>query len=117
MSNLSVLNKLEKGIKLRDKFVSVNPSLKPYYRGKDAFVESGICALLKFVTYNKPTNSCSLCDEFDYIVEREVKVKHVSLSSTTVFKIRIFSCTAITSDVATRNRKRQSSCASLPNVP
>ena len=81
MLNLSVLNKLEKGIKLRGKFESANPALKPDFRGKDAIVESGIYALLKFVTYNKSTNSCSLADKFDYIVEREVKVEHVIINN------------------------------------
>lgn len=47
---LSVLNKLEKWIKLRDKFEFVNPALKSYFRCKDAIVESGIYALLKLVT-------------------------------------------------------------------
>ena len=86
MLNLSVLNKFEKDTKLRDKFVSVNPALKLYFWGKDAIVESGIHTLLNLVTYNKSGNSCSLADEFEYIVEKEVKVKHVSLSSTMVCK-------------------------------
>ena len=67
-SHLSVLNELEKDIKLRGKFESVNPALKPYFRGKDAIFESGIYALLNLVTYNKSANSCSLADELDYIV-------------------------------------------------
>ena len=73
------MNKLEKDIKLRDKFESVNPALKPYFWGKDAIFESGIYALLKLVTYNKSANSCSLADKFDYNVEREGKMKHMSL--------------------------------------
>ena len=77
--NLCVLGKLEKDIKLRDKFEYVNPALKPYFWGKDAIVESGIYALLKLVTYNKCANSCSLADEFDNIVDREGKLKHMSL--------------------------------------
>ena len=35
--------------------------------------------LLKLITYDKSASSCSLADEFDYIVEREGKVKHRSL--------------------------------------
>lgn len=78
-SNLLVLNLLEKEIKLREKFESVNPYLKPFFRGKDAIVEAGLQALLKLVAYDKSGNSCSLADEFDYIVEREGKVKYMSL--------------------------------------
>ena len=73
------MNELEKDIKLRGKFESVNPALKPYFRGKDAIFESGIYALLNLVTHNKSANSCSLADELDYIVESEGKVKHMSL--------------------------------------
>ena len=78
-SNLVVLSKLEKELKLRVKFESINPALKPFFRGKEAVAVAGICALLKLVTYDKCANSCSLADEFDYIVEREGKVKHMSL--------------------------------------
>ena len=65
-------------MKLREKFESINPALKSFFRGKVAIVESGIIALLKLVVYNKSANSCSLADEFDYIVEREGKIKHTS---------------------------------------
>ena len=78
-SNLSVLNELEQSMKLRNTLESVNPALKPFFRGKAAVVEAGIYALLKLVTYDKSANSCSLVDESDYIVEREGKVKHMSL--------------------------------------
>ena len=78
-SNLSVLNKLEKDIKLRDKFEYVKSPVKSYFRGKYAIVESGIYALLKLITYNKSANSCSFADRCDYIVEREGKVKHISI--------------------------------------
>ena len=78
-SNLSVLNELEQSMKIRNLLESVNPALKPFFRGKAAVVEAGIYALLIIVTYDKSANSCSLADEFDCIVEREGKVKHISL--------------------------------------
>ena len=53
--------------------------MKPYFRGKDSILKSGIYALLNVATYNKSANSCSLADEFDHIVEKEVKLKHMSL--------------------------------------
>ena len=81
-SNLSVLNELEQSMKLRNTLASINPALKTFFRGKAAVVEAGIYALLKLVTYDKSANSCSLTDEFDYIVEREGKVEtDVPLSS------------------------------------
>ena len=78
LSNLSVLSKLEKNVKLQDTLESINLSLKPFFHGKKTVVEASIAALLKLVTYDKSTNSCSLADEFDYIAEREGKTKHMS---------------------------------------
>ena len=78
-SNLSVLNELEQSMKIRNTLESVNPALKPIFRGKAAVVEAGIYALLIIVTYDKSANLCSLADEFDSSVEREGKVKHISL--------------------------------------
>ena len=40
----------KKDIKLRNKFVSVNPTLKPYFLCKDAIAKSGIYAFLKLIT-------------------------------------------------------------------
>ena len=31
------------------------------------------------MTCNRSANSCSLADEFDYVIEREGKIKHMSL--------------------------------------
>ena len=84
--NLSVLNELEESMKLRNTLESVNPALfrishpAQFFRGKAAVVEVEIYALLKLVTYDKSANSCPLADEFDYIVEKEGKVKHMSLN-------------------------------------
>ena len=68
-SNLSVLSKLEKDIKLWDTLESINPLLKPFFCGKKTVAETGIAALLKLVTYDKSANSCSLADRFDCVVE------------------------------------------------
>ena len=68
-STLDVLSQSEKCVSSKEKFESINSPLKPFFRGKIAIVESGISALLKLVAYDKSANSCSLADEFDYIVE------------------------------------------------
>ena len=78
-TNLSVLNDFEQNMKLRNTLESVNLALKPFFRGKAVVVEAGIYALLKLISYDKSANSCSLADEFGYIVEREGKVKHMTL--------------------------------------
>ena len=97
--------------------------MKPYFWGKDANVESGIYALVKFVTYNKSAHSCSLnWQVWLHCRKRRKSETYVYLSSTTVCKIMIFSCInfsrmTITSHLAPRNKKRQSSCTSLSNAP
>ena len=68
---MSILNDLEQSMKLRNTLESVNPALKPFFKGKAAVLEAGIYALLKLVTYDKSAILCSLADEFDYIVKRE----------------------------------------------
>ena len=79
-SNLKVLAKVEKEIKLQETFESINPSLKSFFRGKDDIAEGGYFSFTEnFFSYDKFANSCSLADEFDFIVEREGKVKHMSL--------------------------------------
>ena len=35
--------------------------------------------MLILITYYMSANSCSLADKFDYVVEREGKIKHMSL--------------------------------------
>ena len=69
-----MLSKLEEDVKLRDTLESISLLLKPCFHGKKTVVEAGIAALLKLVTYDKSANSCSLADEFDYIIEREGRI-------------------------------------------
>ena len=79
-SNFDVLSKLEKSVSLREKFEFINPALlQPFFHSKIAIVESRTSALLHLVAYDKSANSCSLADAFEYTVEREGKVKYLSL--------------------------------------
>ena len=78
-SSLSAINELKQCTKLRNTLGSVNAPLKPFFRRKTVVIETRIYVLLKLVTYDKSASSCSLADEFDYIVKSEGKVKHMSL--------------------------------------
>ena len=51
--------------------------------------------MLKLVTYNKSSNFCSLADEFDYVVEQEGKIKHISLYHQRRFAKLRYSATSI----------------------
>ena len=70
-SNLTVLASLEDKVKLRQRLEAINPSLRPFFRGKKAVVVAGIQAILKLVTHDKSGNTTSLAEEFDFIIERE----------------------------------------------
>ena len=78
-SNIKVLGDLESQVKLKEKLGLINPSLRPFFRGKKAICLAGITALLKLVTHDKSANTTSLAEEFDMIVEREGQTKHMSL--------------------------------------
>ena len=75
-SNLSVLSKLEKDVKLQD---TLDTSLKLFFQWKETVVEASIVALLKLVICDKSANSFSLADKFDYVAEWEGKTKYISL--------------------------------------
>ena len=94
-SNLSVLSKLEKDIKLRNTLESITPSLKLFFHGKKTAAEAGISALLKIVIYNKSANSCFLADEFYYVIDQEGKIKHMSLYNQRRFAKLVYSSDSI----------------------
>ena len=70
-TNLEVLATIEKSVKQRELFESINPSLKSFFRGKKTVVEAGIDALMTVVSHDKSGKSCSQAELFDLICERE----------------------------------------------
>ena len=78
-TNLNVLADVERKLKLRERLEKINPSLRPFFRGKKAIVVAGIQALLKLITHDKSGNTVSLAEEFDELLESEGLVKHMVL--------------------------------------
>ena len=78
-SNLKVLASLENKVKLRQRLEAINLSLKPFIRGKKAVFVAGIYAILKLGTHEKSGATSSLAEGFDRIIEREGKVKYITL--------------------------------------
>ena len=70
-TNLVILADVEHKLKLHERLETVNPSLRPFFRGKKAVVLAGIHALLKLVTPDKSGNFVSLAEEFDDLLRRE----------------------------------------------
>ena len=66
-------------MKLRERLEKINPSLRPFFRGKKAVVVAGMQALLKLITHDKSGNTVSLAEEFDHLLECEGLVKHMVL--------------------------------------
>ena len=105
-SNSSVLNELEQSMKLRNTLESVNPALKLFFRGKAAVVEAVIYALLKLVTYDKSTNSCSLADVVKLHCGKGKKGgTYVLVPPTQIYKLRLWcsintSCSTIASNAS-----------------
>ena len=78
-TNLNVLADIERKLKLRERLEKINPSLRPFFRGKKAIVVAGMQALLKLITHDKSGNTVSLAEEFDQLLEEEGVAKHMVL--------------------------------------
>ena len=78
-TNLEVLSGIEEKLKLRERLESINPALRPFFRGKKAIVLAGMNALLKLIAHDKSGNTISLAEEFDILLELEGLVKHMTL--------------------------------------
>ena len=78
-SNIAVLAQIEKQLGMREKLERINPALRSFFRGEKAIVVAGIKCLLNLVTHEKSASATNIADEFDHIVERENKVKHLTL--------------------------------------
>ena len=70
-SNLADLSKIEKALKQRKMFESINKALKLFFRGKSTVVERKIEALLNQISHDKSSKSSFLADLFDQICELE----------------------------------------------
>ena len=78
-TNLKVLAEIEQKLNLRHRLETINPALRPFFRGKDAVVLAGIDALLKLVTHEHSGKSVSLAEEFDHLLHEQGLAKHMSL--------------------------------------
>ena len=78
-TNLKVLASVERKLQLRERMEKINPSLRPFFRGKKAVVVAGMQALMKLITHDKSGNTVSLAEEFDTLLESEGQVKHMVL--------------------------------------
>ena len=78
-TNLEVPATIEKSVKQRELFKSINPSLKSFFQGKKTVVEAGINALMTLVSHDKSGKSCSQAKLFDLTCEQESVQKRLFL--------------------------------------
>ena len=78
-SNLAVLAEIESKLDFRKKLQSLNPSVKPFLRGKKSVTECAISSILSLVSHEKSAHSTNQADLFDYILNRENQVNRLAI--------------------------------------
>ena len=78
-SNLTVLAEIESKLDFRKKLQALNPSVKPFLRGKKSITECAISSILSLVSHEKSAHSTNQADLFDYILNRENQVNRLAI--------------------------------------
>lgn len=94
-SNINVLANLEQSLKFREAVESINPGVRSFLRGEKSVVLCAIKSILNFVSHDKSASSTNQADLFDMILQRENKVKHLSLYQERRFTKLGYSCASI----------------------
>ena len=94
-SNIAVLAKMENQIKFRQALEAMNPGVKSFLRGEKSVATSAIKIILNFVSHDKSATSTNQADLFDYVLQRENKIKHISLFQERRFTKLGYSCASI----------------------
>lgn len=94
-SNLSVLEKIEAKLNFREALISTAPSIKSFLRGEKSVSTAAIKTIINFISHDKSATSTNQASLFDYILEREDKVKHISLYQERRFTKLGYSCASI----------------------
>ena len=94
-SNLDVLSNLEQKLDFRNKLIAMNPATTSFLRGEKSVAVSGIKSILSLVSHDKSATSTNQADLFDFILEREKKVKHMALYKERRFTKLGYACASI----------------------
>ena len=93
ISNINVLASLESSLKFREE--SFNACVKSFARGEKAVVLYAIKSTDTFASHDKSSLSTNQGEVIDYVLQRENKVKHLSLYQEQRFSKLGYSCTSI----------------------
>ena len=94
-SNINVLANLEHVLKFREALESMNSGVKSFLCEEKAVVLCAIKCILSFVSHDKSAASTNQAELFDYILDREGKIRHLSLYQKHRFTKLGYSCTLI----------------------
>ena len=78
-SNIEVLSKIENQLNFREKLESINLSIRYFLRGEKCVAVCGIKSILNLISHDKSASSTNQADLFDFVLQCENQVKHVSL--------------------------------------
>ena len=68
-----------KPIEVPEKLTAINPAVRPFFCSSQTVVETGICSTISLISHDKSASSTNQAGLFDYILQRENKVKHIAL--------------------------------------
>ena len=90
-----MLANLENKLDFRHILTSICPATISFLRGEKSIALAGIKSISSFVSHDKSAASTNQADLFDFVLEREGKVKHLSLYKERRFTKLDYSCASI----------------------
>ena len=78
-SNIEVLSTIENQLNFREKLESINSSVRYFLCGEKCVAVCGIKSILNLISHDKSASSTNQADLFDFILQCENQVKHMSL--------------------------------------
>ena len=78
-SNIEVLSSTENQLNFREKLESINPSIRSFLCGEKCVAVCGIKSILNLISCDKSASFTNQTGLFDFILQRENQVKHISL--------------------------------------
>ena len=78
-SNIEVLSTIENQLNFREKLESINSSVRYFLCGEKCVAVCGIKSILNLISHDKSASSTNQADLFDFILQCENQVKHISL--------------------------------------
>ena len=95
ISNINVLANLESSFKFREAPESIHACAKSFIRSEKSVVLYTIKSVHNFASYDKSSSSTNQGELFDYVLQRENKIKHLSLYQERHFTKLGHSCASV----------------------